>query len=88
MNLRNGQIVYLPFSIDDECIEAFEAKRNDERVTLKAVKLDGFGFVPGLDSLSDEIEKDRPVMSSATEEFLSCNCNELIDAVVRATEVG
>src|SRR5580765_4992459 len=57
---RAGQTIYLPFSIDDEYIEAFEVETQGEQLSLRVVKLDGIGYVPGVDSVAEAIRRHRP----------------------------
>src|SRR5262245_66497626 len=54
--------IYLPYSIDEEYIEAFEAVQNGEEIALTAVKLDGLGYTTGIDSLVEAIGGKSPVV--------------------------
>lgn len=79
------QPIYLPFSIDDEFLEAFEVEDHGEQVSLRAVKLDGMGYVPEVDPLLDELKKEhRPVLERRAQELLTCDKKQLLDAVKQA----
>jgi hypothetical protein len=76
--LRHDNVVYLPYSIDDEFIEAFEAAMTGEELSLTVVKLDCLGYVPGLDSRLDEIRTRQPVVvERRAERFLVCDQRQL-----------
>ena len=76
--LRHDNVVYLPYSIDDECIEAFEAALTGEGLSLTVVELDCLGYVPGVDSLVEEILTRPPVVvERRAERFLVCDPRQL-----------
>lgn len=78
----HGRRVYLPFSIDDEFIEAFEVE-GDAEISLRVVKLDGKGYVPGVDPLMEAILGDSDVVQRRSEPFLICQRAMLLEAVER-----
>jgi hypothetical protein len=79
--IENGRAVYLPFSIDEETIEAFEAELRGSQVRLRVVRLDGIGYVHGHDPLMEAINRDRPVVFSRQSEFLTCDKASLLTAL-------
>ena len=85
---RAGQTIYLPFSVDDEFIEVFEVEPNGEQISLRLVKLDGIGYVAGVDAVSEAIMRDRPVVERLPAAFLVCDRTQLLEAVERVVAAG
>jgi hypothetical protein len=87
--LRHDNVVYLPYSIDDEFIEAFEAATDGAGLSLTVVKLDSLGYVPGVDSLLEEILTRQPVVvERRAERFLVCDQPQLkMAAELASTQV-
>ena len=82
-----GGVAYLPYSIDDEFIAAFEATMEGKDLNLTVVKLDNMGYIPGVDSLLDAIRNTPPVVVERyPERFLVCDRQELIEAAKLASE--
>ena len=85
---RAGQTIYLPFSLDDEFILAFEAELHGEQLSLRVVKLDGIGYVVGHHPVFEAIMRDRRVVERFPGAFLVCDRTQLWEAVERVVAGG
>jgi hypothetical protein len=80
-------VAYLPYSIDDEFIDAFEVTMDGKDLSLTVVKLDNLGYLPGVDSFLNEMRSMQPiVVKRYPERFLVCDRQELIEAAKLASE--
>ncbi|MBK8254390.1 MAG: hypothetical protein IPK82_17190 [Polyangiaceae bacterium] len=73
---------FLPFSIDDEFVEAFEAHSTGLEIELRVVKLDNCGYVHGVDPLFESMFGEIVVVETYPEPILTCTIGELIEAIV------
>jgi hypothetical protein len=80
-DMHSRRPVYLPFSIDEEFVHAFEAEETNDSISLRVVQLDAIGFVPGVDPLIEEILNARRVVSRAAKQFLVCERSVLVNAI-------
>lgn len=85
--VESGGVVYLPFSIDEDHIEAFEAVLDGSRLRLRVVKLAGSGFVPGVDDVMTEICRDSAVVERYTRELLTCGNAAMLSALDELDEL-
>lgn len=80
--------VYLPFSLDDEWVEAFRARLTDDQVSLRRVRLGENGYLVNVDDLKDfmheahRIEHEEPQAFGSYErtDFVAALRNARIDA--------
>ncbi|MBO6938172.1 MAG: hypothetical protein JJ863_24605 [Deltaproteobacteria bacterium] len=74
--------VFLPHSIDFECVPAFEARVDGSEVTLTAVELDGGWIQWDPDDFRLEmLSEPDSLVARRTQAFLSCPVAELEDAI-------
>jgi hypothetical protein len=85
---HSGQTIYLPFSLDDEFILAFEAEPQGGQLLLRVVKLDGIGYVVGRDPPGEAIMRDRRVVERFPAAFLTCDRAQLLEALERVVAAG
>lgn len=75
------KLVYLPFCIDDECVDALEARLDGEYLTCTLVRLDCGGYVPGVDDFWDALLSAKKVLHRYPHEILKCKRDDLVGAV-------
>jgi hypothetical protein len=59
---HRGEQVQLPFSVDDEYVEAFVARLEGRTVSLRVVHLEGIGFDHGIDNLVEHAVQARRIV--------------------------
>lgn len=74
------ETIQLPFSIDDEYVEAFEVK-GGEAIELRVVRLDNIGYVHKVDPLIDSLTRQLPIVHRYPQPFLCMNKEELVAAL-------
>lgn len=77
-------LFYLPFSLDDEYVEAFEASVDVDFLVLRVVRLDGIAYIHGEGSFLKHITSDLRLVDRRPEDFLVCKVEEFRSAVADA----
>lgn len=77
---------FLPFSVDEEHVEALEATLDGAELSLRVVTLDGIGFLPGVDSLREHVERSLRVVERRPKELLTCSPDGLREDLLATRE--
>jgi len=73
--------VYLPFSLDDEVVEAFRARLMGDKVAFRRVALVANGWAIHLDNLLDFMQQDHPIYQQDAQDFGAYELAEIISAL-------
>lgn len=71
----------LPYSLDDEFIEAFRTTLRNNYITLRCVILDAVGFDSDIDKVEDYIFRPAKVIKEYPQEFGRYKKDELLTAL-------
>jgi hypothetical protein len=83
--LRSAQsTVYLPFSLDDQSVEAFKARLVDHKVALRCVTLAENGYMINLDDVNDFIQEAHRVLHEYPQDFGAYERADLVAALRNA----
>jgi hypothetical protein len=76
--------LYLPYSLNDEEIECFEARVHGDEVVFRCVGVNWNGYSVDLDDLGEFIAHPHELGSEKPENFGTYNKNALVDALRKA----
>ena len=80
-SLDDGGRVLLPFGVDDEYLDAFEARLHGGSLALFVVRMDGIGYVHGTDSFEEQVSTPAAVLERAETPLVTCDCAAFENAV-------
>ena len=83
--LSSGQsTVYLPFSLEDESVEAFRARLADHSVSLRCVTIAANGYLISLDVLNDFMQEAHRILHEDPQDFGAYERADLVAALRNA----
>jgi hypothetical protein len=81
---KDGQKLYLPYSLNDQDVECFEAQVHGNDVKLRCVEVNWNGYSMALGDLNDFITHPHELWSARAELFATYPKQDFIDALSSA----
>jgi|SRR5579859_7909962 len=79
--LNASESLYLPFSLDDESVEAFRAHLADHKVSLRCVTLRENGYMVNLADLNDFMHGAHRIIREDPQDFATYERRDLVAAL-------